>query len=111
MPWKENCRKMSNDRFLGMLGLAMRARKLVCGTMQVTDRIRTGKGVELVLTASDVSANTKKRIENCCKYYRVECIQLQYTQDEISDAIGKSGLASSVAILDRNFSEAIKKLV
>ncbi len=111
MLWKESFRKMSNNRLLGMMGLAARARKIAAGTEIVTDKIKAGKGVRLVLIASDVSQNTRKKIVNCCEYYEVEYIQIQYTQNEISDAVGKSCLTSSVAILDRNFSEAIKKLV
>lgn len=102
---------MSNDKLLGMMGLAARARKVVTGTEIVTEKIKANKGVRLVLIASDVSQNTLKKLVNCCEYYEVEYIQLQRTQDEISNAVGKSCLTSSVAILDRNFSEAIKKLV
>ncbi len=102
---------MSNDKLLGMMGLAARARKLVTGTEIVTEKIKANKGVRLVLIASDVSQNTLKKLVNCCEYYEIEYIQLQRTQDEMSKAVGKSCLTSSVAILDRNFSEAIKKLV
>ena len=111
MRWKESFRRMSNDKLLGMLGLAARARKIAAGTELVTDRIKSGKSVELVLIASDVSENTLKKIVNCCEYYGMEYKQLKYTRDEISHAVGKSCLTSSVAILDRNFSDAVKKLV
>lgn len=102
---------MSNDKLFGMLGLAARARKIVAGTEIVTEKIKANKGVNLVLIASDVSQNTLKKLVNCCEYYGIEYIQLQRTQNEISNAIGKRCLTSSVAVLDRNFSEAIKKLV
>ena len=102
---------MNNSKLLGMMGLAARARKIAAGTEIVTDKIKSGKGVKLVLIASDVSENTLKKIINCCDYYETEYIQLQFTQDEISHAVGKSCLTSSVAILDRNFADAIKKLV
>lgn len=102
---------MNNDKLLGMVGLAMRARKVAAGTEIVTEKIKSQKGVKLVLIASDVSDNTLKKLVNCCEYYEKEYVRLQYTQDELSHAIGKSCLTSSVAILDRNFSEAIKKLV
>ena len=94
-----------------MLGLAARARKIVTGTEIVTDKIKSGKGVFLVVIASDVSQNTLKKIVNCCKYYEKEYVQVQFTQDEISKAVGKMSYVSSVAIIDRNFSDAIKKLV
>ena len=102
---------MSNDKLLGMLGLAARARKIITGTELVTERIKSGKGIELVLIAADVSQNTLKKVVNCCEYYGQEYLQLEFTMDEISCAIGKSCLVSTVAIIDRNFSDAIKKLV
>lgn len=100
-----------NNKFLGMLGLAARARKTVVGTELVTDRIKSGKGVQFVLIASDVSSNTLKKIVNTCEYYEVEYKQTEFTRDEISRAVGKSCYTSAVAIIDRNFSDAIKKLV
>ena len=111
MHWKASFRIMSNNKLLGMMGLAARAGKIAAGTEIVTDKIKAGKSVELVLIASDVSQNTLKKIVNCCEYYKKEYVQLQFTRDEISHAVGKSCLTSSVAILDRNFSEAVKKLV
>lgn len=100
-----------NSKLLGMMGLASRARKIVTGTEIVTEKIKSGKKVYIVLIASDVSQNTLKKIVNCCEYYDTEYVQLQFTQDEISHAVGKSCLTSSVAILDRNFADAIKNLV
>jgi len=111
MLWKVNSVKMSNNKLLGMLGLAARARKLVAGTEIVTDKIRSGRDVKLVLIASDVSDNTMKKIVNCCEFYETEYKIIQFTRDEISHAIGKSCLTSTVAIIDHNFSSAVKKLV
>ncbi len=102
---------MSNEKILGMLGLAARARKIITGTEIVTDAIRSGKKVFFVVIASDVSQNTYKKIVNCCDYYGVEYAQLKFTRDEISHAVGKMSLVSSVAIVDCNFRDAIKKLV
>ena len=100
-----------NDKLLGMLGLASRARKIVTGTEIVTEKIKSGKAVEFVVIASDVSQNTLKKIVNCCTYYEVEYVQVNFSQDEISHAVGKSCLVSSVAVVDRNFASAIKNLV
>ena len=111
MLWKENSAKMRNDRLLGMLGLASRARKLVAGTEIVTEKIKAGRSVKFVLIASDVSENTLKKIVNCCEYYMVEYKKVEFTRDEISHAIGKSCLTSAVAIIDQSFYDAVKKLV
>ena len=100
-----------NPKLLGMTGLAARARKIITGTDIVTEKIRSGRNVEFVIIACDVSQNTLKKIVNCCEYYDVEYAQTGFTRDELSNAIGKSCLTSSVAIIDRNFADAIKKLV
>ena len=100
-----------NHKLLGMLGLASRARKIVTGTELVTEKIKSGKPVEIVVISSDVSQNTLKKIVNCCEYYGIEYKQSSFTQDEISHAVGKSCLVSSVAIIDSNFACAIKNLL
>ena len=102
---------MKKTKLLGMIGLAARARKIVTGTEIVTEKIKSGRNVELVIIASDVSQNTLKKIVNCCDFYEINYVQSQFTRDEISHAVGKSCLTSSVAIIDRNFADAIKKLV
>jgi ribosomal protein L7Ae-like RNA K-turn-binding protein len=100
-----------NPKLLGMLGLASRARKIVTGTELVTEKIKSGKAVYYVVIASDVSQNTLKKLVNCCEYYEMEYKQSDFTQDEISHAVGKSCLVSSVAITDSNFADAIKNLL
>ncbi len=102
---------IKNHKLLGMLGLASRARKIITGTEIVTEKIKSGRAVEYVVIASDVSQNTLKKIVNCCEYYGIEYKQSSFTQDEISHAVGKSCLVSSVAIVDSNFAGAIKNLL
>ncbi|MBE6671190.1 MAG: hypothetical protein E7593_03200 [Ruminococcaceae bacterium] len=102
---------MRNEKLLGMLGLAARARKLIAGTEIVTEKIKAGRSVKLVLIASDVSENTLKKIVNCCEFYETEYERIQFTRDEISHAIGKMCLTSAVAIIDPDFYNAVKKLV
>ena len=108
--WKANSAKM-NSKFLFMLGLAAKAGRLAIGTERVVEKIRGKSKVKLVIVASDVSQNTLKKLKNCCEYYQTEYIITEYTREDISYAVGKRSLASSVAILDENFSSAIKKLV
>ncbi len=100
-----------NPKFLGMIGLAAKARKIISGTEIVTEKIKSGKPIEFVIIASDVSQNTLKKIVNCCSYYEVEYVQSAFTRDEISHAVGKMCLTSCIAVIDRNFADAIKKLV
>ena len=49
------------EKLLGMLGLCIRARRAVCGTVNVCEALKAGKAV-LVVTASDNSAATEKRL-------------------------------------------------
>lgn len=49
----------TKDRILNLLGLAMRARKLVTGEELVINEVRRGK-VRLVILSEDASLNTKK---------------------------------------------------
>lgn len=100
-----------NSKLLGMLGLSMKAGKLVCGCEAICDKVRTGKNVYLVIISSDVAQNTKKRLVNCCRYYGVEYRESSVTQSEMSHAVGKTSSVSSVAVLDENFGNAIIKLV
>ena len=97
-------------KLLGMLGLASRARKLITGADLVCDAIRAGKYVGIVIVASDVSDNTKKRLENCCKHYGVECRFIKTDRDGLSNAVGKSNYVSAVAATDKNFASALLKL-
>ncbi len=101
---------IDNSKLMGIIGLAAKAGKIVVGTEIVTGKIKSGKKILLVLIASDVSQNTYKKIVNCCDYYKVDYVQLKQNRDEISHAVGKSCLTSSVGIIDQNFVNAIKKL-
>lgn len=98
-------------KLLNMLGLAMKAGRLAFGTDRVTDAVRSGRSVRLVITASDISDNTGKRVRNCCEYYQTECLGSEATGEEIGRAIGKLCEISTVAVLDRHFAEAVAKLL
>ncbi len=94
----------------GVLGLAKRAGKLICGTEAVCEGIRRKKAV-LAVIASDVSANTEKRITDSCAYYKTEYIKLPLSMAEISDAVGKTANTASAYISDANFAKALRKAI
>lgn len=98
------------ERLGGMLGLAARARKIICGTDLSCDSVRAGTA-RLVLVASDASANTKKRITNCCIYYECECSQIPLTTFDLGNSVGKKGAVGVVALTDANFTKGIKKIL
>ena len=91
-----------------LLGLAMRARKIVTGEEMVLQAVRNGQA-RLVLLASDASENTAKKMKDKCSYYGVSCIT---TGDryELGHAVGKDGRVT-VAVTDGKLAESIQRLL
>ena len=95
------------ERLLGMLGLCIRARRAVCGTVNVCEALKAGKAV-LVITASDNSAATEKRLFDRAGFYKVKIIKTNLTSAEIGAATGKS-LVAAMAINDESMAQAVEK--
>ena len=95
------------ERLLGMLGLCIRARRAVCGTVNVCEALKAGK-VKLVITASDNSAATDKRLFDRAGFYKVKIIKTNLTSAEIGAATGKS-LVAAMAINDESMAQAVEK--
>ncbi|EJL39369.1 putative ribosomal protein YlxQ [Brevibacillus agri] len=91
-----------------LLGIAMRARKIVTGEELVITAVRNGQA-RLVLLASDASDNTAKKVKDKCSYYGVSCVT---TGDRYSlgHAIGKDGRVT-VAVTDGKLAESIQRLL
>ncbi|MBQ8551628.1 MAG: ribosomal L7Ae/L30e/S12e/Gadd45 family protein [Clostridia bacterium] len=100
----------SEQKLLGLLGFAARARKLVCGTDLCRDEIRRGR-IPLALVASDASANTTKRIADACKFYGTELCRLPITASELSARIGKTANIAVIGVTDMNFVNGIAALI
>ena len=94
------------DKVLSMIGMATRAGKIVSGEFAVEKAIKSQKAF-LVIVATDSSDNSKKNYSDACHYYETELCYYG-TKETLGNAIGKEYRAS-VAILDENFAEAIKK--
>ena len=78
----------------------------------VLSAIRAGKRTPaLVLLASDASANTQKRIRNCCAYYKVKLLDLPLDAGEFGHLTGKRSAVAAAGVLDRGFAEAIAGLL
>ena len=111
-----------NSKLLSLFGFAMKAGKLEVGTDRICDEIRrhgipseddSVKGYSshgIIVIASNASENTKKRIVNACKYYRVEFYISALSQTEIADRIGKAS-AAACATFDRGFADGIRKAI
>lgn len=87
------------DKALSTIGLCRRAGKLIYGYDAVCAEIKAhGDKVSGVLTASDLSAKTKKEVGFECSKANVAVTELPYTLDEIKDATGKR--TGVLAVLD-----------
>ena len=94
-----------------MIGLAVRAGKVIFGTPMVCDAMRAGKRIYLVAEACDSSENTHKRIKDRCAYYGVTHRRIDVGTETLAHAVGKSGDLAVVAVTDRGMAEAILKLI
>ncbi len=93
------------DKILGLLSIIRKANKL-CYAKDILDSFKYGK-IRYVFIASDASDKTKERYIKKCVYY--DCpYNLKYTSEEISRAIGKSGIMT-IGVTDNGFADALKK--
>lgn len=98
---------MNKPKLLSLLGLAMRAGKLVTGEgLTITD-IRKNK-TNIVFVASNASDNTKKKIKDKCLFYQVPYND-ELTQEEISQAIGRLRMVCGVN--DPGFAKKMEELI
>lgn len=107
----EHKEKTHTERALGLMGLAVRAGRVIFGTPMVCDAMRAGKKIYLVAEACDSSENTHKRITDRCAYYGVKHTRIPVGTDALAHALGKSGDLAVVAITDEGMAEGIVKLL
>lgn len=99
---------MQEERLLGYLGLATRARKLVTGYNTCLEMIPRGK-LKLIILAEDVGEKTKKKFEQKCESYEIE-IRVGLDANSMSSACGKSN-KGIFGITDQGFADSIIKLL
>ena len=98
------------NRALGMLGLAMKAGKVVIGTEQVIAYLQKGR-VKLVLVSSSASDGTKKKIHHKCEFYKTRKMELTTETDELGRLLGKTYAPAVVGVIDENFSDTIVRIL
>ena len=98
---------MTNNKILGLLGLASRARNVCFGADSVEEDIKKKK-VKLVIIATDSSDRTKRRFIKLCEESQIP-IFIYESIDKISKAIGKSNKAV-IGIKDFNISKEIERI-
>ncbi|WP_027414644.1 YlxQ family RNA-binding protein [Aneurinibacillus terranovensis] len=91
-----------------MLGLAMRARKVLTGEETIVKAVRQGE-VRLVILSNDASGNTRKKIMDKCTYYHVPCV-LYGDRVTLGSALGKEQRVA-VGVTDAGFAKKIGQLI
>jgi len=94
------------DKVLSMLGLAMKAGKVVSGETATECAIKDFSAW-LVVIAKDASNNTTKHFTDMCSYREIPMI-VYGTKEELGRAIGKD-YRSNLAVVDKGLAEAITK--
>ena len=95
------------EKLLRLLGLMRRANALAVGETNTGSCARAGKA-ELLLLARDASDNARKRAEGFAAGHGVETVELPFTKEEFSSAVGVNG-GSMAAITDLGFANALLK--
>ncbi|PWW27328.1 YlxQ family RNA-binding protein [Cytobacillus oceanisediminis] len=99
---------MNSNKWMSLLGLANRARKITSGEELAVKDIRNGKA-KLVLLSADASANTAKKVTDKCKSYGVP-YKLIENREMLGQAIGKEARVV-VAVLDAGFAKKLLTLL
>ena len=91
-----------------LLGIAMRAGKLVSGEDGTMIDLKKAK-LNLVIVAEDASNNTKKLFKDKSSFRHVNCIELS-TKSDLGISIGKDSRAV-IGIKDIGFANKIIQLI
>lgn len=94
---------MDNERARGVVGLAMKAGRLVSGGFAVERALKRGAALAVIVD-DEASENTKKQLRDACAYRRIPLYEL----GGLGRAIGKEERMEA-AITDRGFAEMLKK--
>lgn len=97
---------MVQNRAYSMIGLAMKAGKIVSGEFSTERAVKMGTA-SLVIVSEAASENTKKKFLNMCTYYKVP-LYFFGEKEALGRAIGKE-FRASLAVLEDGFAKAIEK--
>jgi len=96
------------NKIYSMLGLAMKAGKLITGSDVCERMIKSGKTV-LVILASDCSEGTCKKFKDMCTYRNIP-IRIFGDKQSLGKYTGKNERVV-LALSDKGFSEVIGKMI
>lgn len=97
------------NNYLNIVGLTYRARKCSTGEETIIQDIREQKA-KLLLIASDISEQSKKKYTDKCKTFNVPYIEVDNDRQTLGYAIGKSERVA-IAILDDGFAKKLQTLL
>ena len=100
---------MNERKLFGLLGLSSKAGKVASGEFQCEEAIRAGKA-GVVLTASDASANTRKKFRDKSAFYHIPYYEIPADKVRLGRAIGREE-RSCVAVTDAGLAEDLLKYV
>ena len=95
---------MMNDRLKGMIGLAVKAGKMLSGTFAVEGAIRRGKA-KLVIIDGRASRNTLKQFQLVCERHGTNYIVLE--DSGVLEILLSRDNRTVMAITDGGFASAI----
>lgn len=98
----------NNTRFLGMLGFAMRAGRVLLGTDIVISGLQKGR-VKLIIVSEHASEGTKNKIRYKCEFYKTPLIFTSLDGGELGTRLGKSYAPVVLAVTDEGFAAEILK--
>lgn len=94
------------DRILSMVGMAMKAGKIVSGEFSTEKAVKSGKAF-LVIVSEAASENTKKMFRNMCTYYEVP-MYTYGSKEDLGHSMGKE-FRASLAVTEEGFAKSIEK--
>lgn len=99
---------IDNIKLCGLIGLAMKAGKIVAGTDACLEEMKKGK-ISLVMIASDASDRTKMTLKKESEKYHIAVYEV-LSIEELSKAIGKVNKAI-IGIKDVGFSKKMISII
>lgn len=97
----------TNDRFLGLLGIAFRAGRLVLGA-DAAGRATEERKTRLLLLSEGLSRHTAGTLRVRAEQNGVKVVSIRRTMDELESALGKH--TGVIAVTDAGFAKALLAL-
>ena len=94
------------NRIFSMIGMAMKAGKVVSGEFATEKAVKTGKAWMVIVSAA-ASENTKKMFRNMCTFYEIP-MYVYGTKEDLGHSMGKE-FRASLAVTDEGFAKSIEK--